>query len=121
MGFGHLAAQFERRNRLLAPDGREILQELIKRVAGFEVVVERLYGHASAGKNRSSTQDFAVAVNYDLIKHLDAGLSDQVYLIVRADMSTLRRKGTLPVQAAAAPPELLALFDELAGRVTSQK
>ncbi len=50
--------------RLLARDTRKIVEELIKRVSGFQIVNECLRRHAGPDKNWSSAKDFWITVNY---------------------------------------------------------
>src|SRR5947209_987814 len=63
MSLGHFAGQFERRNCLLTGYGWEIMQEVVKRVAGLEVIVEVLHRYTCADEHGSATQNLWVAVN----------------------------------------------------------
>jgi len=54
---------FKKRNGLSAGHGREIFQELVQRIAAFEVIQQRPHRHARAGKTRFATHDFRI--NFD--------------------------------------------------------
>lgn len=54
MRLGHRARQLKSRNCLLATDRGKALEKLVERIAGFEVVVQRLDGHPGPDKNRSA-------------------------------------------------------------------
>ena len=48
IGFRHLTAEFKRCHRLVAGDGREIVEEFVERVAGLQIVIERFDRHPRA-------------------------------------------------------------------------
>lgn len=59
-----VASLLERRDGLLPPHRGELTQKLIQGVTAFEVVEERLDGHASADKDGRPAQDLGVAVHH---------------------------------------------------------
>src|SRR5215470_12628960 len=57
------AGEVERRDRLVAFDGRELAEELVQGFAAFQVVKQRLDRHAGADKHRRAPKDVRVAVH----------------------------------------------------------
>ena len=60
---------FKERNSLFASNGWEIFQELIQRVAAFEVIHQCPRGNARAGKTRLATHDFRIGHHNALLRH----------------------------------------------------
>jgi hypothetical protein len=60
---------FKRCHRLVAGDGREIVEEFVERVAGLQIVVERFDRHPRADEYWGPTQHFAVTVNDGFLCH----------------------------------------------------
>src|SRR5215470_921409 len=56
------AGEVERRDRLVAFDGRELAEELVQGFAAFQIVKQRLDRHAGADKHRRAPEDVRVAV-----------------------------------------------------------
>src|SRR5262252_8026571 len=57
------AGEVERRDCLVAFDGRELAEELVQGFAAFQVVKQRLDRHAGADKHRRAPEDVRVAVH----------------------------------------------------------
>src|SRR3989442_7850572 len=62
--FCHLTPELQCCNRLVASDTGVVVQELVQRIACFEIVVERLDGHPSAHEDGSSAEDVGVTMNH---------------------------------------------------------
>ena len=58
MRFRHGPSQLERGHGLRATDGGEALQELVERIAGLKIIVERLDRNPCPDKHRRPAQDF---------------------------------------------------------------
>jgi hypothetical protein len=56
--------QFQEGDGLLSGDAREAFEEVVERVAGFEVVEERTDGHARAGEAGRAAQPLGVDPDY---------------------------------------------------------
>lgn len=54
---------------LLALDAGKVLQKVVQRVAGFQVVEQRSHGHAGADEDRRTAEDLGVAVENGLVGH----------------------------------------------------
>ena len=63
MRFGHLAGEFERRNRLLSADGWETIEKLVEGVPSLQIIVERFQGHSRTHEDRCAAENFRVAVH----------------------------------------------------------
>ena len=63
---GHylVAGVFERRDGLFAPHRRELMQKLLKAIAGFEIVEQRLNGNARAHEHGRAAEPIWVAMNH---------------------------------------------------------
>ncbi len=48
--------ELEHGYRVLAGDGREVDEELVEGITGFEILNERLHGHAHAGEDRCAAE-----------------------------------------------------------------
>ena len=48
--------QLEDGDGMVLRNRRELIEEMVKRVARFQIVDQRLYGNACAGKNRRSPE-----------------------------------------------------------------
>ena len=54
---------FQGRDRLLARDGREVIQELVEAVAAFQIIDEIAQRYPRAYEDRSASEDFGIAVD----------------------------------------------------------
>ena len=72
MSFGLL----KRRNNDIPGDGGEVVKKLLQRMAAFDVIDERLHGHACADKHRGSAQNVGIRVNDGWSFHGTVPLSD---------------------------------------------
>src|SRR3989442_4844635 len=61
-GQERIASEVERSDGLLAPDGRELPEELVEGLAALEVVEEGLDRDPGADENRRAAEDVGVAV-----------------------------------------------------------
>jgi len=67
------AGDLEGLYRLLTPDGRELADGLIQRVAPLQVVEQGLHGYPRSDEHRCTTQDLRVAVHHWRIAGHDHG------------------------------------------------
>jgi hypothetical protein len=56
------AREIERSDRLVAPHGWELAKKLVKGLAAFEVIEQRLYRNACPDEDRRAPEDVGVAV-----------------------------------------------------------
>ena len=59
------ARELEGGESLVALDGWELMQEFVESLATFEIVEQRLHGHARTDEDRRTAENFGIAV-YDL-------------------------------------------------------
>src|SRR5262245_43682109 len=83
MRFGHGARQLESRNRLFTAHRRKALEKLIERIAGFEIVVQRLERHTGADEHGCSAKNLRVAV------HDSRGVGHQWAPVYRSEAGSL--------------------------------
>lgn len=63
MRFGHLAAEFERRNGLLPAHRGEAVQELVQPIPGFKMVVQRFHRDPRPYEDGGASQNVRVTVD----------------------------------------------------------
>jgi len=68
-----LSCDFQGSNSLIPRNGRECRQELLERIASFEIVEQALHGHARADENGCSAHDLWVGVD-DFVTFEHAGI-----------------------------------------------
>ncbi len=57
---------------LSAADAGEVVEKLVQRVAGFEVIVESFQGHTRSDEDRRTAEDFRVRMNDESRVHRSA-------------------------------------------------
>jgi hypothetical protein len=63
MRFGHFSRQLEGCNGLFAGDRRKVVEEVVERIPGFEIVVKCLHRHSRADENGNAAHNLRVAMN----------------------------------------------------------
>lgn len=63
MSFGHFTGKFECRDRLLSADRRETVQEFVKRISGFEMVIKRFHWNPRSHEDRCSAENLRIAMD----------------------------------------------------------
>lgn len=71
---GHylVACELKRGDGLFAAHRRELMQKLVETIASFEIIEERLHGHARAHEHRRAAEAFRVAM-YDVLGESQRG------------------------------------------------
>src|SRR5713226_5569804 len=59
----HVPSQLKCGNRLLARDGREVIQEFIEGIAALQIFIQSLDRHSRTDEDWHATQDFGVRVH----------------------------------------------------------